>query len=140
MDRTRGINAQVRATKSRRHFLQRTPLIHPIGPQTHILGCFTPVRYCTNFGVKWGELVPLMHKSMQRGCVRSFLQRAALIHAVEHQTHVLGHFGLFCYCTNFGAKQAELVQLTHKFIGRSRVGIFRNKCIRSTPLDPKLMF
>ena len=36
-----------------------------------------------------------------------------------------------------GAKRAELVQ---KFVQRSRVGIFRNECTRSTPLDPKLMF
>ena len=39
--------------------------------------------------------------------------------------------------TNSGAKRAELVQ---KFVPRSRVGIFRNKRTRSTPLDPKLTF
>ena len=39
--------------------------------------------------------------------------------------------------TKLGAKQAELVQ---KFVTRSRVGIFRNKSTRSTPLDPKLTF
>ena len=36
-----------------------------------------------------------------------------------------------------GAKRAEIVQ---KFVPRSRVGIFRNECTRSTPLDPKLTF
>ena len=36
-----------------------------------------------------------------------------------------------------GAKRAKLVQ---KFVPRSRVGIFRNECTRSTPLDPKIMF
>ena len=36
-----------------------------------------------------------------------------------------------------GRKRAELVQ---KFVPRSRVGIFRNKRTRSTPLDPKLTF
>ena len=35
-----------------------------------------------------------------------------------------------------GAKWAELVQ---KFV-HLRVGIFRNECTRSTPLDPKLKF
>ena len=35
------------------------------------------------------------------------------------------------------AKRAELVQ---KFVPRSRVGIFRNKRTRSTPLDPKLIY
>ena len=39
-----------------------------------------------------------------------------------------------------GANQAELVQLMQKFMQRSRIGIFRNKHTRSTPLDPKLMF
>ena len=36
-----------------------------------------------------------------------------------------------------GAKRAELVQ---KFVPRSRVGIFRNECTLSIPVDPKLMF
>src|SRR6185503_3329649 len=47
------------------------------------------------------------------------------------------HSGLFGCLTKLGAKQAELVQ---KFVPRSRVGMFRNKSTRSTPLDPKLMF
>jgi hypothetical protein len=81
-----------------------------------------------------------MHKFVQRSRVGNFLQRTPLIHPIEFQTHVLGSFGPFCYSPNCGAKQAELVQLTHKFIERSRVGIFRNERIWSTPLDPKLMF
>jgi hypothetical protein len=75
------------------------------------------------------ELVQLIHKFGQRSRVGNFLQRMPLIHHIEFQTHVLGHFGLFCYSPNCGAKQAELVQLTHKFIERSRVRIFRNECI-----------
>src|SRR6185312_1150237 len=47
------------------------------------------------------------------------------------------HLGPFGCLTNLGAKWAELVQ---KFVPRSRVGIFRNKRTRSTPLDSKLMF
>jgi hypothetical protein len=46
------ISAQVRATKSRRNFSQQMHLIHPIGPQTHILWCFGPFHYCKNFGAK----------------------------------------------------------------------------------------
>ena len=49
----------------------------------------------------------------------------------------LGAFGTVCLLTTLGAKRAELVQ---KFVPRSRVGIFRNECTRSTPLDPKLIF
>ena len=41
-----------------------------------------------------------------------------------------------CY-TKLGTKRNDLLQ---KFVSRSRVGIFRNECTRSTPLDPKLMF
>ena len=36
-----------------------------------------------------------------------------------------------------GAKRAELV---HKFVPRSRVGIFRNERNRSNPFDPNLTF
>src|SRR6185436_11263815 len=45
------------------------------------------------------------------------------------------HSGPLGCLTKLGAKRAELVQ---KFVPRSRVGIFRNESIRSTPLDPKL--
>ena len=47
------------------------------------------------------------------------------------------HSGLFGCLTKLDAKRAELVQ---KFMPRSRVGIYRNKSTRSTPLDPKLTF
>src|SRR6185436_6219244 len=47
------------------------------------------------------------------------------------------HSGPFGCLTKLCAKQAELVQ---KFVPRTCVGIFRNQCTRSTPLDPKLMF
>ena len=45
--------------------------------------------------------------------------------------------GPFGCVTKLGVKQAELVQ---KLVPRSRVGIFCNERIRSTPLDPKLIF
>ena len=47
------------------------------------------------------------------------------------------HLGPFGWLTKLDAKQAELVQ---KFVTRSRVGIFRNECTQSTPLDPEIMF
>ena len=47
------------------------------------------------------------------------------------------HSGLFGCLTKLDAKRAEHVQ---KFMPRSRVGIYRNKSTRSTPLDPKLTF
>ena len=39
------------------------------------------------------------------------------------------HFGSFGCLTKLGAKGAQVVQ---KFVPRSRVGIFRNECTRST--------
>ena len=47
------------------------------------------------------------------------------------------HSGPFGCLTKLGAKWAELVQ---KVVPQSRVRIFRNERIRSTPLDPKLTF
>ena len=47
------------------------------------------------------------------------------------------HLGLFGCLKKLGAKRAELVQ---NFVPQSRIGIFRNECIRSIPLDPKLIF
>src|SRR6185312_911381 len=47
------------------------------------------------------------------------------------------HLGPFGCLTKLRTKQDELVQ---KFVPRSRVGIFCNERIGSTPLDPKLTF
>ena len=43
----------------------------------------------------------------------------------------------FSCLTKLGAKRAELGK---KFVRQSHVGIFRNECTRSTPLDNKQMF
>ena len=47
------------------------------------------------------------------------------------------HSGLFGCLMKHGAKRGELVQ---RFMPRSRVGIFRNERVRSTPFDLKLTF
>ena len=54
------INANVRATKSCRNFLQRTLPIHPIGNWTHVLVCFVL------FGCIWDRFVALPN-SVQNG-------------------------------------------------------------------------
>jgi hypothetical protein len=95
--------SQVRATKSRRNFLQRTHPIYPIGPQTHVLGCFGPFRYCTNFGAKCAELVQLTHKFVQRSRVRIFHNERTRSTLLDSNSTFVA-FRLFCYCTNFGAK------------------------------------
>jgi hypothetical protein len=37
-------------------FLQRTHLIHSIGPKTHVLVRFVPFRYCTNVDAKLAKM------------------------------------------------------------------------------------
>jgi hypothetical protein len=61
---------------------------------------------------------------MQRCRVRIFCNKTHPIHAMGPQTHILGRSGPFRYCTNFGANQADLGSLMHKFIQRCRVGLF----------------
>jgi hypothetical protein len=70
--RTRDIIAQVRYTKSRPNFSQRTHPIHSIGPKTQVLGCFGHFRCCTKVVAKLAELVPLSHKFAKQSCVRIF--------------------------------------------------------------------
>jgi hypothetical protein len=95
------------------------------------LGCFGPFRYCKKADAKLAALVPLTQK---------FAKQSHPIHSIGPKTHVLGRFGPFRYCTEVDAKLAELLPLAHKFAKQSRVQIFRNELIRSTPLDPKLIF
>jgi hypothetical protein len=71
---------------------------------------------------------------------RNFSQWTHPIYPTRPQAHVLGRKRPFRYCTNSGTKRAKLVQLMHKFVQRSRVEIFRNKCTRSTLLDSNSCF
>jgi hypothetical protein len=71
---------------------------------------------------------------------QNFSHQMHWIHQIGPQTQVLERFGPFRYSTKVGAKRAELEQLMHKFVQRSRVGIFTNERNWSSPLDPKLMF
>ena len=50
------------------------------------------------------------------------------------------HLAMFLYYTELGVKWVELVQLMHKFVAWSRIGIFRNERTWSTQSDPKLLF
>jgi hypothetical protein len=67
---------------------------------------------------------------------QNFSQWTHLIHPISSQTHVLERFGPFCNCTNFGAKQPELVLLMHKFVQRSRVKIFSQWMNPIHPIGP----
>jgi hypothetical protein len=70
----------------------------------------------------------------------NFSQRTHPIYLIVPQTHVLVHFRLFHYCTNFGAKWAQLLQLVHKFMQWSRVRIIRIERTRSTLLHSNSCF
>ena len=50
------------------------------------------------------------------------------------------HLEPFYYCTKLAAKRTKLVQLMQNSVPSCLVRTFCNKCSRSTPLDPKLMF
>jgi hypothetical protein len=52
--------------------MQRTHVIHSIGPKTHILERFEPFRYCTKVDAKLAELVPLTHKFAKQSRIRIF--------------------------------------------------------------------
>ena len=99
-----------------------------------------PFSWLTKLTAKLAELV---QKFVPRSCVRIFRNERTRSSPFDPKLMfwcvrtILVHLGLFGYLTILGAKWAELMQ---KFVPRSRVRIFRNQCIQSTPLDPELMF
>jgi hypothetical protein len=62
-------STHVRSTKLRRKILQRTQLLHSVGPKTHVLGHSGPFRYYTNVDAKLAEMATLTHKFTERSCV-----------------------------------------------------------------------
>jgi hypothetical protein len=136
---TGAISALVHAMKSCRNFSQRMHPFRPIGPQTHVFERFGPFHYCTNSVTKWAELMQLMHKLGPRSRFAIFSTNVPDPPYLNPNS-CFGAFRTVCYSLNFHAKRAELVQLMHKFVQRSRVGIFCDERTRSTPLDPKLIF
>jgi hypothetical protein len=71
---------------------------------------------------------------------QNFSQRTHPIHPIGPETHDLWRFGPFRYCMNLDAKWAELLQLMHKFVQRSRVRIFCIERTRSTLLHSNSYF
>ena len=107
-------------------------MFHTIWVHSGPFGCLTKL------GAKRAELV---QKFVPRSRFRIFRNERTRSTLLEPKLTfctfctIWVHLGPFGCLTELGAKQAELVQ---KFVTRSRVGIFRNECTRSTPLDPKL--
>src|SRR6185369_18048873 len=112
-------SAKVRAMKSRQNFLQRTPQIHPIRPQTDVLVHFVL------FGCIYGRLVAYetrcetgrtSAKVRARKSRRNFSQRTHPIHPIGPimkfwcVSYYLGAFETVWLSYKLGAKRAELVQ------------------------------
>ena len=99
-----------------------------------------PFVCLAKLSAKWAELV---QKFVLRSRIGIFRKERTQYTPLEPKltfcafANIWVSSGLFGCLTKLGAKRAELVQ---KFVPRSHVGIFRNECIGSTPLDPKLMF
>ena len=91
-------------------------------------------RNCIKLGAKRGELVQLMQKLVPQSHVVIFLNERTQSTLVDPK-HRLGlfhsisvHLGSFRNCMKLDAKHTKLVQLIQKFVPRSHVVIFRNKC------------
>ena len=99
-----------------------------------------PFGSLTNLGAKRAELV---QKFVPRSRIRIFRNEHTRYSPLDPKItfctfHTIWvHSGPFGCLTKLRAKRAELVQ---KFVPRSNIGIFRNECTRSTPLDLKLTF
>ena len=99
-----------------------------------------PFGCLTKLGAKRAELVKKLAPRSHDGIFRNECTRSApLDHKLSFGAFrtIWVHSGPFGCLTKLCAKQAELVQ---KFVPQTCVGIFRNECTRSTPLDPKLIF
>ena len=103
----------------------------------------TPPFGClTKLGTKRAELVQKFVPRSRVGIFRNERTRSTPLDpklTFWCVSYYLGAFGTppFGCLMKLGTKRADLVQ---KFMPRSRIGIFRNECTRSSPLDPKLTF
>ena len=97
-----------------------------------------PFGCLTKLSAKWADLVQKFVPRSGYGIFRNERTRSTPLDpklTFWCVRMIWVHSGLFGSLMKLGAKWPELVQ---KFVPRSRVGLFRNKRIRSTPLDPKL--
>jgi hypothetical protein len=90
-------------------------------------GAFRLVPFLDELRCKTGQTGAINSQVHATKSRRNFSQRTHAMHVLAPQTHVLGRFAMFSYYTNFIAKWAKPVLLMHKFVQRSRVGIFCNE-------------
>ena len=101
--------------------------------------------YCTKLGAKRAKLT-LMQKFVQQCLVRIFRNKCSRSTPLDPElifwciSFHLGAFGTVSLLHETRCKWANLVQLMQEFVPQSLIRIYRNRCSRSTQLDPKLMF
>jgi hypothetical protein len=86
--------------------LQRTHPILSIGSKTHVSGHFGPFHYFTKVDAKLDHVGPLTHKFAKQSGFEIFHTEGTQSTQLDPKSHVLGHFGPFCYCTKVVAKLA----------------------------------
>ena len=96
-----------------------------------------PFSCLTKLGAKQAELVQKFVPRSRVGIFRNKRTRNTPSDPKMMFSTIWVYSGPFGCLTKLGAKWVELVQ---NFVPRSRIGIFRNECTRSTPSDPKLTF
>ena len=132
--------AKLRAMKSCQNFSQQTNRSTPLDPNL-MFRCIS--YYLGAFGTVWLPYETRCKSSCHEVASEFFATNTpnpphwTLNSCFGAFRTVLVHFGQFGWLTKLGAKRTELEQ---NVVPRSRVGIFRNKCTRSTPLNYKLMF
>jgi len=100
-----------------------------------------PLGCCTKLGAKRAELV---QKFVPRSRVGIFRTESTRSTPLDPEltfwcvSYYLSAFGIIWLPYKTLRKTGG--SFLHKFVPRSRVGIFRKERTRSTPLDPKLMF
>ena len=130
---------------SRRTFLQRTQLNHPIGTKPHVFvrfvvfGCVLD-HFCTKLGAIWAEQVQLVKKVRAHEVVSEFFTMNA---PVPPHWNINSDFGVFCcvwlhlgsfhYRTKLGANWVEVVQLVKKVHATKSC---RNFSQRTHPVHP----
>ena len=103
-------------------------------------------RYYTKLSAEWTELVQLMQKFMPWSRIKIFRKERTRSTPLDPKLIfwcVLYHFDAFGTVWlhhKSQCEQAELVQLMQTFVPWSRIVIFPNERIRSSPFDSKLIY
>ena len=139
-------SAKVRATQARRNFFKEHARSTPLDRKlmfwyvSFYLGTFVTIWLPYETRRKMGRTRAKVLATKSR---RNFRKKRTRSTPLDPKlmfwcvSYYLAAFGTVWLPYGTGAKRAEQVQ---KFVPRSRVGISRNECTRSTPLDTKLTF